>query len=159
MLSVNVEAMAKRIVFVSTMQGFPWGGSEILWSRAARRALERGHKIATVTYEWDPSPEPIAQLAAAGATTWIDPRPRPDRAGLARRLARGVTRRLWPGAADPLSSVWRTVWNWQPDFVCVNQGSAYDGAFHPNLVRFLKESEVAYGLICQHNSEQTLLLS
>jgi glycosyltransferase involved in cell wall biosynthesis len=34
-----------RIGFYSTMAGMPWGGSEELWSRAAKVLLERGHYV------------------------------------------------------------------------------------------------------------------
>jgi hypothetical protein len=34
-----------RIAFYSTMGGMPWGGSEELWSRAAKVLLARGHQV------------------------------------------------------------------------------------------------------------------
>jgi hypothetical protein len=42
--------------------------------------------------------------------------------------------------------------------MCLSQASAYDGAFCRDIVRFLKESAVPYGVICQHNSEEMVLL-
>ena len=137
------------------MAGFPWGGSECLWSEAARHALESGHKVAALTYEWDPVPEPINRLIAVGMTHWVDPRPASS--GMARRVAQGLRRCVWRQKTAPLPEIWRRVLEWRPDFVCVSQGSAYDGALCPDIFRFLIESAVAYGVICQHNSEQILL--
>jgi glycosyltransferase involved in cell wall biosynthesis len=156
MSTVKPAKLAKRIVFLSTLEGDAWGGSEFLWSEAARRALERGHNVAAVTHECDPQPEPVSRLAAAGASCWAYRRPRPS---LARRFAQGVSRRLWPRSANPLPPVLRRVSAWRPDFLCLSQASAYDGAFCPDIVQFLRESTVSYGVICQHSFEEMLLLN
>jgi glycosyltransferase involved in cell wall biosynthesis len=56
-----------RIAFFSTMGGLPWGGSEELWSRAARVLGERGHEVAFSTVAW-PSVAPALQtLIESGA--------------------------------------------------------------------------------------------
>jgi hypothetical protein len=39
-----------HILFISTMEGTPWGGSEELWSQAALRLLEKGHRISASVY-------------------------------------------------------------------------------------------------------------
>ena len=57
-----------KICFISTMYcNHPWGGSEELWSRTARLALERGHQIALVTHRWPEIPEKILDLVEGGA--------------------------------------------------------------------------------------------
>ena len=56
-----------RIAFFSTMGGLPWGGSEELWSRAARVLLERGHQVAFNSRRWYPTAEPLQRLIDAGA--------------------------------------------------------------------------------------------
>jgi hypothetical protein len=33
-----------RCLFISTMAGAPWGGSEELWVRSADYAIEKGHE-------------------------------------------------------------------------------------------------------------------
>jgi glycosyltransferase involved in cell wall biosynthesis len=48
-----------RIGFVSTMGGYPWGGSEELWSRAASRLIAGGHTVGANVYWW---PEPAARI-------------------------------------------------------------------------------------------------
>lgn len=34
-----------KIAFISLMEGFPWGGSEELWSLAAMKALDKGQSV------------------------------------------------------------------------------------------------------------------
>ncbi len=34
-----------KIAFVSTVSGFPWGGSEELWSRVARLLAKEGNQV------------------------------------------------------------------------------------------------------------------
>lgn len=44
-----------RIVFVSTMDGIPWGGSEELWSRTALALLvDQGYAVSASVLEWSP---------------------------------------------------------------------------------------------------------
>ncbi|MFQ3589639.1 MAG: glycosyltransferase family 4 protein [Chloracidobacterium sp.] len=55
-----------NIAFISTMEGSPWGGSEELWSRAARHLLEAGWEVHANVKYW-PTPAPaIEALAAVG---------------------------------------------------------------------------------------------
>ncbi len=49
-----------KIGFYSCMTGMPWGGSEVLWQRAARKLQMDGHQIA-VNYKWWPKPAPPLQ--------------------------------------------------------------------------------------------------
>ncbi len=56
-----------RIAFFSTMAGLPWGGSEVLWSRAAAVLLNRGHEVAFNCVGWPTLPESLKELIDAGA--------------------------------------------------------------------------------------------
>lgn len=56
-----------RIAFFSTMAGLPWGGSEELWSRAAKVLLERGHEVAFSTVRWPIIAKPLQELIDRGA--------------------------------------------------------------------------------------------
>jgi glycosyltransferase involved in cell wall biosynthesis len=134
------------------MYGFPWGGSETLWSEAAYRALKRSHQVAAVTNERDEVPEQVSKLAAAGITTWVDPRPRFVQKGLIRRVSEKVVRRLWR-PSEPTVILWKTILSWRPDLLCISQGDTFGFAFRTNTVRFLRENQLAYSIICQFNSE------
>src|SRR5262245_60169845 len=57
-----------RVLFVSTNSA--WGGSEILWSQAASRLLDRGVAVGLcVRY---PHPPPLARLRERGALLYSD---------------------------------------------------------------------------------------
>ena len=60
-----------KIVFFATLMAgdSPWGGSEELWCRTARLALERGHQVAVVYYRWPELPPKIRDLKERGA--WL----------------------------------------------------------------------------------------
>ena len=57
-----------HFLFISTMEGVPWGGSEELWSRAAEELIERGHKVSFCTKCWATMPVSLAVLRRKGAT-------------------------------------------------------------------------------------------
>jgi glycosyltransferase involved in cell wall biosynthesis len=62
-----------RIVFVSTMDGYPWGGSEELWSLTALDLMSRGFAVSASVREW-PSLHPrVLDLQARGVDLWVRP--------------------------------------------------------------------------------------
>lgn len=74
------------ILFVSTMNGGEWGGSEEAWSRAALQAASSGHRVACAVYAWPGRRERLEELRAAGVPVIELPnRARPKRS-LAERL-------------------------------------------------------------------------
>lgn len=60
------------------MNGMPWGGSEVLWQRAARELQKEGHDV-TVNYKWWPYKAfQLEQLEEHGGTVWLrDAPPKP----------------------------------------------------------------------------------
>ncbi len=61
--------------FYSCMSGMPWGGSEVLWQRAARRLQIEGHQV-TVNYKWWPyKAPPLEHLEDHGGTLWLRDKP------------------------------------------------------------------------------------
>jgi glycosyltransferase involved in cell wall biosynthesis len=58
------------------MSGVPWGGSEELWWRTARRLQSAGHEVC-VNYKWWPEPaRQLQELIAAGGQVWFREAPR-----------------------------------------------------------------------------------
>lgn len=58
------------------MSGVPWGGSEELWWRTARRLQAAGHQVC-VNFKWWPEPASQLQaLAGSGAEIWYREAPR-----------------------------------------------------------------------------------
>ncbi len=138
-----------KICFISTMAGEAWGGSEELWTRTARLALERGHRVALVTCRWPEIPPGIRDLQRRGA-----------------RLFRVNRARHWLGPHLPLQrckrafqwfvSPWGILASWRPDLVCISHGTTFEYMKHwwnwP-LVRFVSKVGADYVVISQHNFE------
>jgi glycosyltransferase involved in cell wall biosynthesis len=57
---------AKSIAFVSTMNGYAWGGSEELWSQTALRLVRKGWRVSASVYAWAPPHERILELKHNG---------------------------------------------------------------------------------------------
>ncbi len=55
-----------RIMFVSTMNGVPWGGSEYLWAGAAKLLRSQGHDVAVNVIRWPQPAKEIKELADIG---------------------------------------------------------------------------------------------
>ncbi len=54
------------ILFLSSMNGGPWGGSEGLWSRTAMRLAAEGHDVACAAFDWPGKERRFEELRAAG---------------------------------------------------------------------------------------------
>lgn len=51
----------RRVLFISAMEGFPWGGSEPLWTQAASRLMAAGSTVMASVRSWpNPAPELMA---------------------------------------------------------------------------------------------------
>jgi glycosyltransferase involved in cell wall biosynthesis len=55
-----------KIAFISTMEGCPWGGSEVLWSLAAEHLSRNGAAVAACVRQWPETPKQIDTLTRAG---------------------------------------------------------------------------------------------
>jgi glycosyltransferase involved in cell wall biosynthesis len=140
-----------KIAFFSINSGGPWGGSEELWCRTARLALERGHQVAVVNFRW-PEPHPkIRELRERGA--WLLQLARLQDLEHDRSLRWRLQLKL------ERFRVWNALAAWKPDVVCVSHGSTFDILFSWAFTRFLEEHDVPYTAICQHNSEDLCLTS
>lgn len=55
-----------NVLFISTNDHMPWGGSEVLWTRAAQALVERGHQVTASVKRWAPRHRGIEALQQAG---------------------------------------------------------------------------------------------
>lgn len=118
---MKTEQRSRKVVFVSTMAGSPWGGSEELWSQTAMRLLNMGHAVGASVYEWPSRPAPVAELVSAGADVEFRPRKRP----MLGRLIAKCRQRLTPSPVDHGSMAWLK--KQSPDLVVISQGGPWDG--------------------------------
>ena len=141
-----------KVAFLSSMGGEGnWGGSEELWCRTARLALERGHQVAVVVYRRPEVPPRIRELQERGALLL---RPSlPDRWPPARSLR---WRLKW---RSERFRVWDALASWKPDVACVSHGSTFEMLPHWAFTRFVNGYSGPYVVISQHNFEDVLLPS
>jgi glycosyltransferase involved in cell wall biosynthesis len=56
----------RKVLFISLMNGAPWGGSELMWFRLAQWMAKEGHVVAACVYDWKGNASRFEQLALAG---------------------------------------------------------------------------------------------
>jgi glycosyltransferase involved in cell wall biosynthesis len=125
-----------RIAFFSTMGGLPWGGSEELWSRAARVMLDRGHDVAFNCLRWDPPAAQLQRLIDAGAQPTFRSR---------LRLGRTLRRSL-----EKLRVLRLKYFRWlrtaRPDFVVVSFSYHADD---PQIANTCRQLGIRYAIVLQ----------
>lgn len=108
---MSASASARRVAFVSTMAGNPWGGSEVLWTLTAMRALRRGDAVWISTHDTGREAAAIRECEGLGAAVVARPA-RPGR---------------WTGVVVTPSWL-RDLSAFEPDVVCVSLGAPDDAA-------------------------------
>ena len=105
------------ILFLSSMNGDAWGGSEGLWSRTAARLAAAGHQVGCAAFDWPGKERRFAELRAAGCEVFPIPNWR-------RRKATALDRVVHEGLAKPAQvlAVRRLPWR-RFDHVAFSQGA------------------------------------
>lgn len=140
---MDFQVTNMHFVFVSTMGGTPWGGSEELWSQAALHLRAQGHRVSASTIYWPQSLPQLANLRRQG----IDLFPRKSLAhrSLAARIYKKIGRGLkW----KPQELKWLA--QWQPDLVVISQGGHCDGL---EWMNFCHQANVPFATVVQCNHE------
>jgi L-malate glycosyltransferase len=139
-----------KIAIITTMGGYPWGGSEFLWAATAEQALIEGHQVFISVYDWSVSHPIVKKLQDLGA--YILPRPRAIKSSL---LTRAINRLAQPLKKQliPQISPYQIIFDQNPDVVCISQGGSYDLAYIPDLYQLICSKNIPFHIICQFNSE------
>jgi glycosyltransferase involved in cell wall biosynthesis len=108
----------KRILFVSSVDSAPWGGSEELWSRAALDLAADGFAVSASYIAWSPPDPRILNLTKRGVEVWFRPNPYPLR------------KRAWRALAAPQKTtvtleVERLIAARSPEFVVISDGAPF----------------------------------
>jgi glycosyltransferase involved in cell wall biosynthesis len=104
------------ILFISTMGGDPWGGSEELWSRAATLLAKQGVPVAASVIGWPQLDQRITQLMRAG----VDVRLRPFKSSLFT-----YARRYMSKEAKITIDIKRSFGRASPSLVVISEGGGY----------------------------------
>lgn len=118
-----------RICIASTIFHAPWGGSEVLWARLAREALDRGHQVALVVKRWPETPAPVRDLEARGAKVFF------RTVDLSRRRSRAYEYLVHPFPA---------IARWKPDVLVISQGGLYDLVYRRDMHRLIERTGAPY---------------
>ncbi len=128
-----------RFAFISTMHGFPWGGSEELWSQAAIRLKQNGHEVQASVGYWPRLSDKVTALSQYGI-------------GLETHSTHrvGPARRVWNKLSlkNRRSYVWLK--RFKPDLAVLSQGHN-SGAF--GWAKVCRMAAIPYVILVHCNSE------
>ena len=84
----------KSVLFISLMNGGPWGGSEELWYQTALYAAKNGYKVGCGFHDWPQKKERIEKLKAAGCKLYLFSNKGREKKTFIERLQYKITKRL-----------------------------------------------------------------
>jgi glycosyltransferase involved in cell wall biosynthesis len=141
--NMELATSRKAVVFVSTMGGEPWGGSEELWSRAALSLVSEAWPVAASVHRWSPPHERVVKLARAGVGVQLRPTHCP--------LWNRICTRIIPTYKTPIVMEAEKLFTaTKPALAVLSDGSA----FHPiDLLELCASKELPFVTISQSNHE------
>lgn len=107
----------QKILFLSTLESTPWGGSEQLWSDMALRLIAQRYLVMTCTLEWEHTPQKIQEINKAGGITIF----RPNVHKHINIIGRASNKLKGPKWKDEITA-------FEPDVIFINQGGTFDNA-------------------------------
>jgi glycosyltransferase involved in cell wall biosynthesis len=137
----SARSRCLRFLFISSITGSSWGGSEELWSRAALRLRKQGHRVSVcMVQSREPSPKFLA-LAKEGIRLHMQRRHIP------------VSLRAWNKLKGMLGypsheHLWAKHEN--PDLAIISQGSNADGL---NWMELCQAMQIPFVAVVQANGE------
>jgi glycosyltransferase involved in cell wall biosynthesis len=143
-----------KILIISTMQGFSWGGSEELWYTTARHALDEGCEVEVVVMKNKPLHQKLLALADKICVTFIGEREVVLPSLLKRVLCKFTGSQLKITERDRFTFLYERHY----DLLLLSQGGAVDIAHIPDLSRFLKHTQLPY-VILNHLVSDSMLLN
>lgn len=140
-----------RLAFISTILGYPWGGADTLWTRAAEAADERGDQLLLSVSTAVAGHPRIRALLDRGAGLVIR-----DLVTAPPSLGARVLRKLGLLRSDDDRLI-AALRSFRPDAVIFSQGGTYDLLLHPQLTAWLRATGTKYRLIANWQEEHPQL--
>jgi len=100
-----------KIGVISTLNGLPWGGSEELWATMVEEAFNERLQVAVSICHEASIPSKFSEIQQDGVRVF---RRRPL---LGQRIEKVISQ---------IASPFRQIFRWNPDVICISQGSTYD---------------------------------
>lgn len=127
-----------NIAIISNVAGCEWAGSEELWWGAAMEALSNGHQVLACLHPDLCNSTRIKDFKYSGGSveTW-------SRGAISR--FEGIRQKISPNFSRKKLG--------RPDVILVSAGALPAISYVPGLSRFLMETEIPFGILCQFNSD------
>lgn len=140
-----------KIVFISIMTRLPWGGSEFLWTEAAKAAKQNGHDVMASVFSWSKHQPNIQALVNMGIK--LHTRRHIRLPGIFQKVLNRIAGELYQRRWIP--APYRGVKKFAPDVICVSQGGSIDVAFD-GVQQLLTDTDKPFFIISQSNFEHHL---
>ncbi len=131
----------KRIGFVSTLDPFPWAGSEELWSQTAKRMAGLGYQVGINVFAWENEARQVKELSQ---TDNCEVYRRPRSAPLWRRTLNKIFTPQQLKWTDFHMEGWLK--RFQPDLVAISTGAGFDGR---EWMQACQQLDIPYVVIVQ----------
>jgi glycosyltransferase involved in cell wall biosynthesis len=138
-----------RILFISTMAGASWGGSEELWVKSASYALEKGNEVIVSVFDWNGLHPKLSDLRDKGAKIVLRRRVFYG-TGLKERVKGFLVKKIISG-----SEILKLK-KYLPDVIFVSQGTVYE-CMSTEFLSLIKTTQAKLYIITQANSEYETL--
>lgn len=139
-----------KCIIISLMSGSPWGGSEELWYRVAKCALEENRDVIISIKKWNSRNVKIDYLEKSGAKII-------QRVEAPKKFLNILFKKVLNKFFGKLKS---KTWNWiDPKFkgtVLLNLGGPDDFLAHNDLIEYLNFNRINYSVIQQFNFENII---
>jgi glycosyltransferase involved in cell wall biosynthesis len=142
-----------RLAFISLMGGLPWGGSEVLWTKTALLALDRGHQVQVVVYDWGAERHPVlTELKSKGAKLTFIPRYSPDQP-LFKKLKNYLLNQ-----GTGMQPYVRSILKYHPDHLLISQGGCFDLIqHHLGLYYQIRRKKIKYSLVSHSHPQHSYI--
>lgn len=149
-----------RFLFISTVNGLPWGGSEALWTKVAHRLMEMGHHVAYSSEYFEDEPRELDELKAAGAVPYRrgDPSLAKFRHRFSRYMKRKRMARDYPSFKNP-HWLFSVIMEERPDLIVVNSYCPYIETELSGAFEAVRREQFRYVFVSQMEDDTLILRS
>lgn len=133
-----------HVLFISTNDHMPWGGSEVLWTRAAQTLVKRGHRVTASVKRWSSRHRGIDALQQAGVV--LHERERVPLALTRKQKAWTMWRNGF--VREFADNRWSVLEGGRPDLAVISLGNHLDEPFLQYAERF-QRMQVPYVVVVQ----------
>jgi glycosyltransferase involved in cell wall biosynthesis len=130
-----------RIGIISTMSGYPWGGSEELWAATALEALDAGHEVFVSVFGWSDKAPKLRELERRGVKI----------------LYRYNPAFVAQGEPFVVGSNYRDLFKTNPDVLVISLSSSFEFLERLDLLELLYVTPIPFVLISQRNDNLPIL--